>query len=76
MKVYEKVRLQLYLFVTEALLRLSGQVFLSCPFIPGENAHGTLRIGGCVDATAGVNTLEKGGGEISYPFPGINPQFH
>ena len=52
--------LQFRLFVIEALGRLSGEVFLSRSNNRGENAHGTDRTGGCVDATAGVNILEKG----------------
>jgi hypothetical protein len=59
MKTYEKVRLQVHVFVTEALRRLSGQVFLSRSYTSGENTYGTRRIGGCVDATARVNILEK-----------------
>ena len=68
MKAYEKVRLQFHLFVTEALRTLSGQVFLSRSYTPGENAHGAHRIGGCVDATAGVNILEKGKKKHLVPF--------
>jgi len=68
MKAYKKVRLQFHLFVIEALLTLSGQVFLSRSYIPGENAHDNNRIGGCVDATAGVNVLEKGKKKYLVPF--------
>jgi hypothetical protein len=59
MKVYGGVNVLIYIFFISALVR--GEWSGSRPgrFTPGEKAHGTHWIGGCVGHRAGLDDMKK-----------------
>jgi hypothetical protein len=59
MKAYEEVDVQIHILLTSALAGSEWSASCPCRFTYGEEAHGTLWIGGWVDPRAGLNGVEK-----------------
>jgi hypothetical protein len=59
MKTYGRVDVEIYVFLTSALVGGRWSASLSGRFIPGESDPGTHWIGGCVDPRSDLNDVEK-----------------
>jgi hypothetical protein len=59
MKTYVGVDVQIHILLTSVLVGDKWSASRTVGFTPGERAHGTHWIGGCVNTRAGLNNMEK-----------------
>jgi hypothetical protein len=59
MKMYVEVDVRMHVFLTAAVVEGEWSASRSDRFIPEERASGTHRMGGLVDAKAGLDYIEE-----------------